>query len=175
MRGIFAENAFRQTHSFQFPFFLPPHPPLLKEKGKIFSRTSATLEKRPPHTAVESHLWDTSIKGTPQAPFRERKIWSRKNVHIIFVFVISTDPLFRRKGHFFWVPKHWLTSIQGTPCNKKVTDHKNRCTNRTIYSFSILEGARATLVIDKNMEVRGVCAGYIHYSLLVSCEKPGDV
>ena len=135
MRGIFAENAFRQPHSFQFPFFLPPHPPLLKEKGKIFSRKSATLEKRLPHTAVESHLWDTSIKGTPQAPFRGRKIWSRKNVHIIFVFVISTDPLFRGKGHFFWVPKPWLTSIQGTPCNQKVTDPKNRCSNSTIYFF----------------------------------------
>ena len=131
------------------------------------------LESAPPSKKDCFTLQWNLIFGTP--PFRGRKFWSRKNVHIIFVFVISTDPLFRGKGHFFWVPKPWLTSIQGTPCNQKVTGHKNRCSNSTIYFFSILEGARATLVIYKNMEVRAVCAGYIHYSLLVSCEKPGDV
>ena len=54
-----------RSHFFQFPFFFSPHPPLLKGEEKIFSRKSATLEKRVLHTAVESHLWDTSIKGTP--------------------------------------------------------------------------------------------------------------
>ena len=54
---------------------------------------------------VEPLLWDTSIQGT--APFRGLKIWSRKNVHRIFVFVTSTEGilLFRGKKHFFWVPK----------------------------------------------------------------------
>ena len=35
------------------------------------------------------------------------KIWSRKNVHLLFVFVSSIEwtPLFRGKGHFLWVLK----------------------------------------------------------------------
>ena len=39
-------------------------------------------------------------KGT--FPFRGQKIWSRKNVRIIFASVTSTEgaPVFRRKGHF---------------------------------------------------------------------------
>ena len=138
-------TALSRSRFFQFPFFLPPHPPLLKGKGRNF------LERaRPSKKDCFTLQWNLTF-GTP--PFRGRKIWSRKNVHRIFVFVISTDPLFRGKGHFFWVPKPWLTSIQGTPCNQKVTDHKNRCSNSTIYFFSILEGARVTLVIYKNMEV----------------------
>ena len=42
-----------------------------------------------------------------QNQFRGHKIWSRKKVHIIFVFVsfIEGTPLLRGKGHFFWVPK----------------------------------------------------------------------
>ena len=49
---------------------------------------------------VEPFQWDTSNQGT--LPFRGQKIWSRKNVRIIFVPVTSTEgaPLFRRKGHF---------------------------------------------------------------------------
>ena len=44
---------------------------------------------------VEALLWDTSIQGTP--PFKGKKFWSRKNVHIIFVSVTSIEgtPLFR--------------------------------------------------------------------------------
>ena len=57
---------------------------------------------------VEPLLWDTSVQGT--SPFRGDKIWSRKNVHIIFEFVNSVvgTPPFRGKGHFFWVPKPGL-------------------------------------------------------------------
>ena len=42
---------------------------------------------------VEPLLWDTSIRGTPDGHlhFRRHKIWSRKNVHIIFVFVTSIE------------------------------------------------------------------------------------
>ena len=38
------------------------------------------------------------------APIKGHKIWSRKNVHIICVFVTSVEgtPLFRGKRHFFW-------------------------------------------------------------------------
>ena len=41
-------------------------------------------------------------------PFREFKIWSWKNVQIIFVSVtsIAGTPQFRGREHFFWVPKH---------------------------------------------------------------------
>ena len=48
--------------------------------------------------------WNLSF-GT--SPFRGHKIWSQKNVHLIFVFVTSIEgtPLFRGKGHVFWVPK----------------------------------------------------------------------
>ena len=52
-------------------------------------------------TCLLGHLYSgySSIQG--------HKIWSRKNVHIIFVFVTSIEgiPLFRGKGHFSWVPK----------------------------------------------------------------------
>ena len=51
-------------------------------------------------------IWDTSIQETPQS--RGHKIWSLKNVHIIFVFPMSIEgtlPLFRGKRHFFWVLK----------------------------------------------------------------------
>ena len=41
-------------------------------------------------------------------PFRELKIWSWKNVQIIFLSVTSIEgtPQFRGREHFFWVPKH---------------------------------------------------------------------
>ena len=54
---------------------------------------------------VEPLLWDTSTQGTP--PFSRHKIWSWKNVHIIFVQSVSSiegTPLFRGKGHFL---KRW--------------------------------------------------------------------
>ena len=56
---------------------------------------------------VEALIWDTSIQGTPL--FKGHKIWSQKNVHIIFVFVICD--LFKgqlysgERDTFFWVPK----------------------------------------------------------------------
>ena len=43
--------------------------------------------------------------GTPL--FNGHKIWSRKDAHIVFesvTFIVET-PLFRGKGHLFWVPK----------------------------------------------------------------------
>ena len=45
------------------------------------------------------YSWDTSIQG--------HQIWSRKDVHIIFVFITSIDgtPLFMGNGHYFWLPK----------------------------------------------------------------------
>ena len=54
---------------------------------------------------LEPLLWDTSVQGTP--PFSGHKIWSWKNVHIIFVQSVSSiegTPLFRGKGHFL---KRW--------------------------------------------------------------------
>ena len=42
--------------------------------------------------------------GTPL--FKGHKIWSRKSVHKVFVFITSFEEtsLFRGKGHFFWAP-----------------------------------------------------------------------
>ena len=56
-------------------------------------------------TTVEPLLWNTFIQRSPL--FKGRKLRSRKNVHMIFVFVTSIEgtPLFRGKGHLFWVPK----------------------------------------------------------------------
>ena len=56
-------------------------------------------------TTVEPFLWDTFIQRSP--PFKGHELRSRKSVHMIFVFVTSIEgtPLFRGKGHFFWVPK----------------------------------------------------------------------
>ena len=53
--------------------------------------------------SVERFLSDASNKGTP--PFREHKILSRKNAHIIYVSNASIEgtPLFTGKGPFFWV------------------------------------------------------------------------
>ena len=71
-----------------------------------------------------SDSWDTSIKGTP--PFRGQKIWSLKNVHIIFESVTSIErtPLFRGKGHVFWVRNPGLTSFRGHLSTQNMTDHK---------------------------------------------------
>ena len=76
--------------------------------------------------AVELLLWDTSIQGTPT--FREHKIWPRKNVYIMFVFVTSIEgtPLFRGKGHFFLGSDTWIyPPFRGHLSNQKVTYHKN--------------------------------------------------
>ena len=71
-------------------------------------------------STVETLFWDTFIQGTP--PFRGHKIWSGKNVHIIFIFVTSIEgtPLFKGKGTLFLEPpsrRHFST--------QKVTYHKN--------------------------------------------------
>ena len=69
---------------------------------------------------VEPLHWETTIQGTP--PCRGHKIWSRKNFHAIFVSVTSIEgtPLFRGKGHFFWVSKPVFNLHSGDI----LTDHK---------------------------------------------------
>ena len=68
---------------------------------------------------VKPFLWDTSIQGTH--PFRGHKIRSRRNVQIIFVFIISIEgtPLFKERGTFSGSRNPDLTSIQGTPEHSK--------------------------------------------------------
>ena len=105
----------------------------------IFSRTFCypTYGRAPPQgpipypvtyhfwqITVEPLLWDTSIQVTP--PFGGQKIWSPKNVHIISVFVTSIEgkPLFRGKGHFFWVQTLVSPLFRGHLSNQKVTDDK---------------------------------------------------
>ena len=65
------------------------------------------------------YSWDTSIQGT-------QNLVPEKNFHIIFecVTAIEGTPLFRGKGHIFWVPKPGLTSIQGTLSTQNMTYHK---------------------------------------------------
>ena len=62
---------------------------------------------------VEPLLWDTSIQGSP--PFRGHKIWSRKNVHIIFVSILSSEGTPGERHTFSGSRNPGLTSIQGTP------------------------------------------------------------
>ena len=72
---------------------------------------------------MEPLLWDASVQETP--PFRGHKIWSQKNVHIIFVlvnFLKSHLYLGERDTYFFWVPK---PGFRGHLSTQKVTDHKN--------------------------------------------------
>ena len=173
-------TALSRSHFFQFIFFLPPHPPLLKGEGKIFSRKSATLEKRLFHTAVESHLWDTSIQGTPSFKGHlyssdtsiqgTQDLVPEKCSHNLCICYIYWSSI-QTKGTLFLGPETLVNLIQGHLAIKKWLTTKI-VVQITIYFFSILEGARATLVIYKNMEVWAVYAGYIHYSLLVSCENP---
>ena len=80
---------------------------------------------------LEPLLWDTSVQGTPPQNLVLKKMFTQslyllplflghlcsrdtsskfgpeKNVHTIFVFVTSVlgTPLFRGRGHCFWVPK----------------------------------------------------------------------
>ena len=57
---------------------------------------------------VETECWCVQVQLVELIQlllFKGRKIWSRKNVRIIFVFVTSiegTHPA-KGKGHFFWV------------------------------------------------------------------------
>ena len=88
---------------------------------------------------VELLLWDTSIQGT--APFRGLKIWSRKNVHRIFVFVTSTEGilLFRGKKHFFWVPKPGFNFYSGnTLALKKVKKWLTTIIVDTVFRSALL-------------------------------------
>ena len=85
------------------PSALPPPPPPISSLLRVSKVVSLTctvtkLDK-------EQLQWNPSF-GT--SPFRGHKIWSRKNGHLIFVFVTSVEgtPLFRGKGHLFCVPKH---------------------------------------------------------------------
>ena len=71
---------------------IPPSPSPFDacHAGYIRSRNRNNL-------TVELLLWYSSIQGTP--PLREHRMWSQKNVQIIFVFVTSIEetPLF--SGH----------------------------------------------------------------------------
>ena len=83
---------------------------------------------------VEPLLWYSSIQGTP--PLREHRIWSQKNVQIIFVFVTSIeethtsiertqDLLPQKCSHNLC----FVSSIEGTPLlrGQKIWFHKKIC------------------------------------------------
>ena len=60
-------------------------------------------------------------RWVPLTSIRGHKIWSRKNVHIIFVSVTST----RGKGTRFLGPEIWVRPLfRGLVSTQNVTDHK---------------------------------------------------
>ena len=60
---------------------------ITEQESRVFHRSlfSQPLDL----VAWNFSCWETSIQGTP--PFRGHKIWSWKNVYIIFVFVTSIE------------------------------------------------------------------------------------
>ena len=59
---------------------------------------------------------------------RDKILWSRKNVHIIIVFVTSVrGHLYSGERDTFSGSQTWaLSPFRGNHSNQKVTDHKNR-------------------------------------------------
>ena len=86
---------------------------------KVYTNTVEPIFDEPLYSVTSplGYLYsrDTSIQGT-------QKIWSRKNVQIIFVFIISIEgtPLFKERGTFSGSRNPDLTSIQGTPEHSKI-------------------------------------------------------
>ena len=82
---------------------------------------------------VEPLLWYSSIQGTP--PLREHRIWSQKNVQIIFVFVTSIEETPLLSGTQNLLPQKcshklcFVSSIEGTPLfrGQKIWFHKKIC------------------------------------------------
>ena len=58
------------------------------------------------------------------------KVWSWKNVHIMFVTSIKGTPVFRKKGHLFWVLKPRFNLHSGDTLG-----HKKLLTTRVIDKF----------------------------------------
>ena len=97
----------------------------------------SSIQGTPPlrdNLTVEPLLWYSSIQGTP--PLREHRIWSQKNVQIIFVFVTSIeethtsiertqDLLPQKCSHNLC----FVSSIEGTPLlrGQKIWFHKKIC------------------------------------------------
>ena len=80
----------RETSRAQVPPSPFPSPFNACHTGCIRSRNRNNL-------IVEPLLWYSSIQGTP--PLREHRIWSQKNVQIIFVFVTSIEETSLLSGH----------------------------------------------------------------------------
>ena len=70
-----------------FLFFLFGKAVLFEMASSSFMKVCVDRCKKYIYDSVEPLLWDTSIQGTP--PFTGRKMWSRKNAHIIFVSITS--------------------------------------------------------------------------------------
>ena len=82
---------------------------------KVYTNTVEPLFDEPVYSVTSLLGYSTAFQGTP--PFRGHKIWSRRNVQIIFVFVISIEgtPLSKERDTFLGSRNPDLTSIQGTP------------------------------------------------------------
>ena len=113
----------RETSRAQVP--PSPSPFNVCHTGCIRSRNRNNL-------TVEPLLWYSSIQGTP--PLREHRIWSQKNVQIIFVFVTSIEetPLLSGQNLLPQKCSHnlcFVSSIEGTPLfrGQKIWFHKKIC------------------------------------------------
>ena len=66
-------------------------------------------------------MWKHTIQGT------QNLVTEKCSHNLCICYLYSMDTSIQGKGHFFWVPILYLTSIHWSPySNQKVTDHKNR-------------------------------------------------
>ena len=83
-----------------------PHSPILIVSSFIAGDPFTRIKRAFVESKVKHFCWEWNLSFGPP-PFRGHKIWSCRNVHIIFVLVTSIEgtPLFRGKGHLFWATK----------------------------------------------------------------------
>ena len=85
---------------------------------------------------VTYHFWQITVEPLALRHLysSNTSIWGTQNLvpekcsHIsVFVTSIEGKPLFRGKGHFFWVQTLVWPLFRGYLSNQQVTDDKNRC------------------------------------------------
>ena len=66
-------------------------------------------------------MWKHTIQGT------QNLVTEKCSHNLCICYLYSMDTSIQGKGHFFWVPLLYLTSIHWSPySNQKVTHHRNR-------------------------------------------------
>ena len=79
------------------------------------------------------------------------KVWSRKNVHIMFVTSIKGTPVFRKKGHLFWVLKPRFNLHSGDTLG-----HKKLLTTRVIDKFKSSLVTMATAFKTQTISLKSI-------------------